>query len=256
MTITLFAKVEGQGEPIILLHGLFGSAANLGSIAALLATDYEVHSLDLRNHGDSPHTEAMTYELMAQDVIDYMAQTGLDCANVLGHSLGGKVAMTLALAHPDRVARLIVADIAPVSYPSQHEVIFNGLLALDLATLKSRAEADKALSAYILDKDVRQFLLKNLKRTPQGNFVWKANLASIYRNYHQLCKGLPSNRSFAGKVLFVAGEWSDYLKASDQELIQTLFPQAVIRVIPGTSHWLHAEKPAEFASVCRRFLEE
>ena len=160
--LRLAAKVKGQGDVLIILHGLFGSSDNLGRIANEMAKDYQVHSLDLRNHGESFHTEEMSYELMTQDVINYMDEQNLDRVNILGHSMGGKVAMNIALVYAERINKLIVADIAPVTYTPHHNEIFKGLLAVEFDQDKTRSAVDKRLASYIETLGIRQFLMKNL----------------------------------------------------------------------------------------------
>jgi esterase len=255
MNTNLYVRVRGEGEPLLLLHGLFGSSDNLGSIASALAKSYETHAIDLRNHGKSFHDADMTYDLMAGDVLAYMDEQGLDEAIVLGHSMGGKVAMTLALTQPKRVKALLVADIAPVRYPAHHREIFKGLFELCETPVLSRKQADQGLSAHIEESGIRQFLLKNLLPLPEGGFTLKINLPAIFNNYEHIMAGQKSDQAFEQAVLFIAGEKSDYIQADHKEIITALFPNASMRIIPGASHWLHAEKPEIFISICERFLK-
>ena len=260
--IDLHAKVQGEGEPVILLHGLFGSWENLGSIARDLATQYQVHSLDLRNHGRSPHVEHMNYPVMAVDVIHYMNRVGIEQAHILGHSMGGKTAMQVALDASDRVGKLMVADIAPVRYPPRHESIIEGLTTLALDRLTSRTEADQYLSNYVKEVPVRQFLLKNLVKSGAANFQWRMNLPAIIKNYTAICDGqYEASRGgdapvFDAPVLFIKGGSSDYITEKYQQAVVALFPKAKMRVIPNTGHWLHAEKPQLFLQIVRRFLTD
>lgn len=255
MNTDLYVRVRGEGQPLLLLHGLFGSSDNLGSIATALAKRYQTHAIDLRNHGKSFHNSAMTYELMASDVLAYMDEQGFDQVIVLGHSMGGKVAMTLTLAYPDRVRALLVADIAPVRYLPHHREIFKALFDLYETPVSSRKQADQCLSRYIEEVGIRQFLLKNLLPLPGGGFSLKINLPAIFANYEHIMAGQKSDQAFTRAVLFIAGESSDYIKAEHKEEIIGLFPNASMRVIPGASHWLHAEKPEIFISICERFLK-
>jgi len=186
----------------------------------------------------------------------YLIKQNIDRVRILGHSMGGKVAMKFALEFPERVNKLIVVDIAPVAYPAHHEQVFKGLLSVNLQEIKSRAEADKALSEYILEQSVRQLLLKSLTRDTEGNFAWKINVHAIYQNYPNILSGLSADKPYRSDVLFVAGGLSDYLKASDKNEILKLFPKATIRVIPKAGHWLHVEKPELFLGICERFLKE
>lgn len=252
--LKLAAKIKGTGEPLIILHGLFGSSDNLGRIASELAKDYRVHSLDLRNHGQSFHTEEMSYDLMAQDVIHYMDEESLERVNILGHSMGGKVAMTVALHYAKRVEKLIVADIAPITYTPHHHDIFKGLLSVDFEQDKTRSDIDKRLAQYVDTLGVRQFLMTNLEQSDQQGFRWKMNLSAIYKNYSKILEGLSHNLPYLGKVLFIGGGLSDYIKPAYKEQTLRLFPKTEMKIIPETSHWLHAEKPRVFIGICQRFL--
>jgi esterase len=252
--LKLAAKVKGQGDALIILHGLFGSSDNLGRIANELAKSYQVHSLDLRNHGDSFHTKEMSYDLMAADVIRYMDEQSLDCVSMLGHSMGGKVVMKIALIHSDRVNKLIVADIAPVTYIAHHHDIFKGLLAVDFEQDKTRSAVDKRLAIYIDTIGVRQFLMKNLMQLENGKFAWKMNLLAIDKNYSKILKGLSSNEPYLGNVLFIGGGLSDYIKPAYKQQTLNLFPNTQMKIIPQPTHWLHAEKPRTFIGICQRFL--
>lgn len=256
MALSLYSTVKGLGQPVILLHGLFGASDNLGRLAARLSENYEIHALDLRNHGNSPFSDEMDYGRMAEDVLAYADMQGLAKVHLLGHSMGGKVAMQFALAYPDRVNKLIVVDIAPLAYPAHHEQIFKGLLSIDLHAIKSRSDADKVLLDYVSEIRTRQFLLKNLEKDEAGHFTWRINLNAIYLNYQNILSAIPGGSVFSGSVLFVSGGLSDYLKVSDRETIVSLFPKATTRVIPNTSHWLHVEKPDLFSGICERFLKE
>jgi esterase len=250
----LAAKVKGKGDALIILHGLFGSSDNLGRIANELAKDYQVHALDLRNHGQSFHTEEMSYALMANDVIHYMDEEHLDRVTILGHSMGGKVAMNLALIHPKRIDKVIVADIAPITYPPHHNEIFKGLLAVDFEQDKTRSAIDKRLAEYIDTPSVRQFLMKNLEQSDHQQFRWKINLSAIYKNYSKILAGLSHNEPYLGKVLFIGGGLSDYIKPAYKQQTLRLFPKTEMKIIPETTHWLHAEKPRAFIGICQRFL--
>lgn len=251
--VELNAGVKGQGPPLMLMHGLFGAGDTLGGVRRRLTSDYAVHSLDLRNHGDSPHTESMSYPEMAADVLAYMDSLGLDQAHLLGHSMGGKIAMELALMAPQRVARLIVADIAPVVYEPHHDAIQQALETLDPAAVKSRREADAVLSQYIAEKGVRQFLLTNLVPA-QGGFRWRMNVPGILACYKQIMAAPTADGVYKGPTLFIRGGNSDYIQSSHQDAVQRFFPNADLKVIPEVGHWLHAEKPELFARVCHRFL--
>lgn len=250
----LYSRIRGEGFPVLILHGLFGSSDNLGSVATALASKFKTHAIDLRNHGRSFHREEMNYELMAEDVIEYMNDQGIDIAYVLGHSMGGKVAMSLALHQQKRIKAVIVADISPVRYEGHHDEIFAGLFALLESNIVSRKEADSLLAEFVPEQGVRQFLLKNLKAKPGGGFDLKVNLNAIHQNYHHILDGQHAEKPFLGEVLFIAGEASDYIQAAHKEKVVSLFPFAKVRIIPKASHWLHAEKPETFIGICERFL--
>ena len=261
MSVELNYRITGEGEPLIVLHGLFGSLDNLGGIARRLEDGWQIHALDLRNHGNSPHTEDMSYPAMADDVVAYMDAQGLEKASILGHSMGGKVAMQVALAHPERVRSVIAADIAPVGYAPRHDEILDGLNNLDLSIVASRRDADRQLAEYVETPGVRQFLLKNLERIPddeqsdgQQRFRWRLNLPVIDACYANIAAAPEGDGPFEGPVLFIKGGDSPYIQKKHEQTIRSLFPAAELRVITGTGHWLHAEKPDTFAALCRRFL--
>lgn len=249
----LHTDITGQGEPLVLIHGLFGSYENLGVIARSLQDKFQIINLDLRNHGRSPHSEQMNYPLMAADVLETLDALGLNQVSVLGHSMGGKVAMQLALQAPERVKKLILADISPVVNEPRHAGILRAMQQIDLTTLQDRREADQQLSATVTELGVRQFLLKNLVK--EGNkFSWRLNLPALVANYPQILAAPQANGPYPGPVLFIKGGDSDYLLPSHQSTIQQLFPHAKAKVIQGTGHWLHAEKPAAFSKIVADFL--
>lgn len=261
MSVELNHRISGEGEPLILLHGLFGSLDNLGGVSQRLQDGWQIHALDQRNHGRSPHTETMDYPAMAADVLAYMDRQGLERASLLGHSMGGKTAMELALSHPERVDKLIVADIAPVDYKPRHDNVLAGLEAVDLASLQSRQQADEVLQEHVEMLGVRQFLLKNLVRVGSdedapgdARFRWRLNLPAIKACYGNLAMAPSAEGPFEGPTLFIKGSESAYIQEKHREQVAKLFPDARLRVIEGTGHWLHAEKPDTFATLCRRLL--
>lgn len=250
----LHHTVSGQGEPLILLHGLFGMSDNLTSVARLLSGYFTVYCLDLRNHGRSFRADSMRFEEMAADVLAFMDSHDISKAHLLGHSLGGKVAMQLALMAPERVMRLVVADIAPVAYRGNHDEVFAGLNALDLDNLVSRREAEEVLKQHIEEQGVRLFILKSLARSKAGAFSWRLNIEGIQASYNDLRAGLDSPQPFTGPTLFIKGELSPYIQTDHREDIERLFPQARLKIIQNTGHWLHAEKPVAFNNVVKQFL--
>lgn len=243
-----------QGDPLVLLHGLFGSLENLAGIGRRLAEFYQIHLLDLRNHGRSPHHQSMHYPRMANDVAAYMDAAGLVKVHLFGHSMGGKTAMQVALSYPERVRQLVVGDIAPVDYPAHHEKLLTALQLIVPERLKSRSQADGMLKDPVPEQSVRQFLLKNLVKKGSGGYQWRMNLAAIARNYPALMAGLHHRDPYTGRVLFIKGGNSDYIKPHYQNHIRSLFPDARLRTIANTGHWFHAEKPDLVAGVIKRFL--
>lgn len=261
MSVELHHRISGEGEPLLLLHGLFGSLDSLGVVARGLQDRWQIHALDLRNHGASSYADTMTYPEMAADVLAYMDSQGLEKARVLGHSMGGKVAMQMALDAPDRMAGIIVADIAPVDYKPRHDHVLEGLKAVDTGALKSRKDADRALSEFVKEAGVRQFLLKNLAPIAAGanddsgaRYRWRLNLPAIDRGYAALSAAPEGDGPYDGPVLFIKGADSAYIQTKHREKIAGLFPNADLRIIEGTGHWLHAEKPDTFVALCQRFL--
>ena len=250
----LYFKESGKGRAVILLHGLFGSSDNWHHIALRLAEKFKIFAVDQRNHGQSPHAAEMNYPLMAADVNEFMTAQGLETACVIGHSMGGKTAMQLALQFPGRVEKLIVADMAPRAYPPSHDRILAALLALKLPDFTTRQQIEDALAPEIPGLVLRRFLLKNLGRDAESRFFWKINLQGIADNYPQLGKPVSASAPFAGPALFIRGSNSDYIIDGDGKLIHELFPRSEIRTIAGASHWLHADKPEEFLGLALDFL--
>lgn len=255
-TVKLNTRVEGVGPDLILLHGLFGAGDHLGGIRRRLAPNFRVHVPDLRNHGRSGHAASMSYPEMAADLAAYMEREGLERASFLGHSMGGKVAMELALSKPARVERLIVADIAPVDYPPHHEEVREALENLDPGAVASRREADRELARWIEQAGVRQFLLTNLVPDDENGFRWRFNLGGILGDYESIMAAPDARGPFAGPTLFLRGGASDYIKEDYREAVLTRFPAARLKVIPEAGHWLHVEQPDLFARLCERFLNE
>jgi len=244
---------QGQGPAVVLIHGLFGSLSNLGMLARELTTDHSVYLIDLRNHGDSPHSSEMDYSLMAADVLELMDDQNIESAHIVGHSMGGKAAMQTALLASQRVGRLVVMDIAPVTYPHHHKSVLAGLKALDQAPLPDRKTADTLLSEYVAEADLRPFLLKNLEKGADGLYKLKINLPGIVKNYKNIAAA-PVGEPFNGPTLFVKGSESDYITEQYREAIIGLFPRSQLKIIDKTGHWLHAEKPALVNRIVYQFL--
>ncbi|MDG1996366.1 MAG: alpha/beta fold hydrolase [Emcibacteraceae bacterium] len=245
---------DASKKPLIIIHGLYGSAANFRGLAKIYAEDFIVFCIDLRNHGNSPHSEKITYSLMAEDVIEFMDDQGIRKAHILGHSMGGKTAMQLALNYPDRIDKLVIGDIAPVEYPHHHETIFEGLLAIPVANIERRGEAEQVLKHYVAEAGVRLFLLTNLIRADDGQgFKWRINIAALIGEYKHI-QAAPEGISYEGETLFIRGANSDYI--ADEYVPETLefFPNANIETIDDCGHWLHSEKPKEFSEIMLNFL--
>lgn len=248
-------KSFGKGDPIIILHGLFGMLDNWQTIAKQLAEQYTVYIVDQRNHGRSPHRPEMNYRLMAEDLKEFMESHWIFKSHIVGHSMGGKTAMQFALDYPDMVDKLVVIDIAPKAYADGHTPIFEALMELDLPKLESRSQADKQLRQRISDYGVRQFLLKNLARSNAGGFRWKMNLPVIYENYDNVLEATVGDRPFEGRALFVKGSRSPYIQTEDEAQIRKLFPRARIEIVGNAGHWVHAERPAALLALLLRCFE-
>lgn len=251
----LHFKTSGQGQPLVILHGLFGSLDNWLGVTPRLAEHFHVFVVDLRNHGQSPHSAEMNYPLMAEDVVKFFDARGLAQAAVLGHSMGGKVAMQFALSHPGRVGKLVVVDMAPRVYKPSHAAIFAALLALDLNSFQTRQQIEDVLGPAIPNLVVRRFLLKNLGRDEAGKFFWKINLRGIAENYPLLGEALAATTPFLKPALFLRGGKSNFITAADEPLIRQLFPQAEMQTIDAAAHWVHADKPEEFTDRVLKFLQ-
>ncbi len=243
----------GSGPDLIILHGLFGSASNFRTLAKQFGDHYRVSCLDLRNHGASPHDDDVSFDAMASDIIEFMDDHGLGTTALMGHSLGGKVAMQVALTHPERISALIAGDIAPVEYPHHHDRIFAGLRAVSEKSVSSRREAEQILAEYVEIPEVRLFLLTNLVRTPES-LVWRINVRGLEKGYAHIARA-PDGTAYDGPSLFIRGALSDYVNSDNIPAIYRLFPKAEIVTLAGAGHWLHAEKPEEFLAIVLNFLE-
>lgn len=252
----LYTHSSGQhnsSTPVVLIHGLFGSYENLGVIARSLSEQFHIINIDVRNHGRSEHSEQMNYALMTEDLAQTLDALGINHVALLGHSMGGKLAMAFALAYPERVTKLILADVAPIHYPPRHTNVFAGLMAVDLANITSRTDADKQLAEFITEPGVRQFLLKSLIKE-NDSFAWRFNLAALHDNYNELIAAGAEQGQYLGPTLFIKGGNSDYILPEHKQRITQLFPKAEAKVIQDTGHWLHAEKPAMFSRLVIDFL--
>ena len=241
-------------QALIILHGLLGSSDNWHSFGQRFGAQYQTFILDARNHGRSPHSEPFNYQVMVEDVVEFMAQQNISSAALLGHSMGGKTAALTALLHPELVSKLIVVDIAPRSYKAHHDQVFDALTSINLNDFKYRKDIDEALSLKISEVSVRQFLMKNLARDGSGNFRWKMNLEVIERNYAQINEELPRDKQFTKPALFIRGADSDYIQMDDLPLINQLFPGSELITIKDAGHWIQVDAPVEFSGIVLDFL--
>jgi esterase len=253
VALALAVQERGSGPPVLILHGLFGSAGNWAGVARALGERFRVLSLDLRNHGASPWDDRMDYPAMAEDVAQFIATRQLGSAAVIGHSLGGKVAMTLALSEPRLVERLVVVDIAPVPRPPTHLALVEAMRGLDLARVTRRAAADALLQPRVPDDAERAFLLQNLVFGADGP-RWRINLDAIAAGMDDMA-GFPAAATpYLNPVLVIRGALSTYVRERDLPAFQRLFPAYRLVTIDGAGHWLHAERPQQFLAAVTPFL--
>jgi esterase len=238
---------------ILMIHGLFGSLDNLSALRRELSDSFQILSVDLPDHGKSTFTQGFDFTLYAKQLWALTQQLSIPRLSLLGHSLGGKVAMQIALTQQQYIEHLVVLDIAPVEYEPRHSNVFNGLGNVDLSTLTSRKQADENLTEYIDENTTRQFLLKSLYQQ-DDKWGWRFNLRILERDYSRLSSAITSSNPFTGKVLLLKGELSDYLLPEHREAILQLFPNAKSKMVSATGHWLHAEKPQLCGKIIRNFF--
>jgi esterase len=255
MAFKLHFTRSGSGPPVVLLHGLFGAGGNLGALARALQESFDVYSLDLPNHGRSGWLERTDLSTLADCLRHWMDEQQLPRASFVGHSLGGKVAMQLALEHAGRVAALVVADIAPVVYPPHHDAVFAALDAVVAGQCTSRQRAAELMAAHIEEEGVIQFLLMSLQRDAEGIYRWRFNLEGIKAGYQAVRAAPLAEHAYAGPVLFIKGGESNYILEQHRESILGLFPGAKVKTMPGCGHWLHAQQPRLFNGIVSRFLQ-
>ncbi|HMO39241.1 MAG TPA: alpha/beta fold hydrolase [Saprospiraceae bacterium] len=249
-------KTFGQGDPLIILHGMFGTLDNWQTIGKQLAASYTVYILDQRNHGRSPHYDHMDYPAMAADLHYFMESHWMFKAHIMGHSMGGKTAMQFALEYPDMVDKLVVVDIAPKAYAGGHAHILNALLAIDLSKIKERSEAETFLRQRLPEEpdSTILFLMKNLSRTSAGDFEWKMNFEAIHRHYADILAAVQGAQTFDSETLFVRGAKSNYILDTDWNDIRSRFPKATLHTIENAGHWVHADQPEALLQTLRQFL--
>lgn len=247
-------RTIGEGQPLVILHGLFGSGDNWLTISKILSDRHQIFLIDQRNHGRSPHSEEWNYEAMTADLYEFLQEHNLQNPILIGHSMGGKTVMQFAIQYPNVAKKIVVVDIAPKPYPPHHQDVLAGLHAVDLANIKSRNEAEAAMATAIKEADVRQFLLKNLYRDDNGQFAWRINLPLMTQKIEEIGVAQSSPSPVQTPALFVRGALSRYIKDADLELIKHLFPNSELKTIENAGHWVQAEKPAEFVQAVQPFL--
>jgi esterase len=246
-------QTNSPHSPVILLHGLFGSFENLSSIAKALYHNFDVICVDMPNHGRSEHSDDFNYNQMTLALLSLMDELQINRFSLLGHSMGGKAAMQLAINHPQMIDKLIVADMAPVAYQPQHNQVIKALQSVNLSQLSNRKAADNIMQSLISEAGVRHFLLKSLIKTDNA-MCWRFNLDAITKNYANIIQGLDGDGCFEGPTLFIKGANSDYIQASHRTAIGQYFPNSKAHVINDAGHWLHVEKPEQFNRIVNRFL--
>ncbi len=252
----LYSKIEGQGYPLLILHGFLGMSDNWKTLGTQFAAEgFEVHMLDLRNHGRSLHSDQFNYKVMVNDILEYCQFHKLQEVAILGHSMGGKLAMFVATSHPEMISKLIVADIAPKYYHPHHQDIMAGLNAVDFSQKPSRNDVEQTLSEYVEEAGTRQFLMKSLYWVEPGQLGFRFNLPVFNNDLDAIGQAIPENAVFNKPTLFLKGENSNYIKDEDQTAIKKHFPNSEIKTISSAGHWLHAENPTDFYNETISFLK-
>jgi len=259
------SQSQGTGYPIIILHGLYGSSDNWLTIGKELSLDWEVYLVDLRNHGNSPHTDHHTYPLMNLDLLEFLDTRGIEKCILIGHSMGGKVAMAFAAECAERIRSMVVVDIGPKSYHSltgyssqaiDHLNILNAMQSVDFSRVMTREEIDAQLEIYVKSERIRNFLMKSISRNRDNTFSWKINVPVLVKDLPAMLEGVGyTSKGITGfPILFIRGENSDYISDDDIPGIKNLFPSAEFVTIPGAGHWVHSEKPELVVKTIRNFL--
>jgi pimeloyl-ACP methyl ester carboxylesterase len=254
LVVNLSYRLYGSGVPLLILHGLFGSGTNWRSVATQLGANFSVYTIDLRNHGESSWSAEMNYPAMAEDVREFIEAHGLGAVHILGHSMGGKVAMEFTARYPGHVKRLVVVDITPRKYGGDHDEILEAMRSIDPAIAPSRSSIDASLAGKVPDSAVRAFLLTNLKRQESGGYHWKINLEAIRDQYKNLTEAVAVNARVDKPVLFILGGRSSYVSEEDRARIRKVFIDAEFVTIRHAGHWVHADAPDEFVAHIRSFL--
>lgn len=253
----LYSRIEGEGKPLLIIHGFLGVSDNWKTMSGQYASEgYQVHALDMRNHGRSFHSEEFTYEAMVADVLRYCELQQLATIYLMGHSMGGKVAMLFAVTYPEKVGKLVIADIAPKYYRQHHQDILAALNAVDFAVKPSRTQVEETMKEYLDDHGTIQFLMKNLYWAEPGQLAFRFNLKVLTQQIENIGQALPQNTVFDKPTLFVRGGESNYIKDDDTELIREHFPKAVLVTLKGAGHWVNSDKPKEYFESTSLFLAQ
>jgi esterase len=250
-----YKQYGNTGKVVFILHGIFGMLDNWHLVAKALSDKYTVYTIDARNHGQSGHTDVMTYQSMAEDIKELADHLGIESFILMGHSMGGKTAMWTAHQYASMVEKLIVVDIAPKAYKPGHLQYFKAFEEIQWEKLTSRKEVDEALSAYEKDAGVRLFLAKNIDRQEQGGFVVKSNMKALSEAYEDIIGALEFSKPYTGPTLFILGEKSRYLEEVDKAYIQQYFPHVSYAYVPEAGHWVHAENLPGFLEKLQEFLD-
>lgn len=252
----LHSRIEGTGKPLLIVHGYLGMSDNWKTLAGQYAqAGFEVHAVDMRNHGKSFHSDVFTYDAMVQDLIDYCDANNLDKVDLIGHSMGGKAAMFLAVQYPERLDKLVVADIGPKYYAPHHQDIMEALNAVDFSVKPDRAAVEETIAEYVPDFGTRQFLMKNVYRETPDQLAFRFNLPVFNKEIENIGQALTEGSHFDGPTLFLRGDKSRYIKDEDFSLIKSHFPNAEIKDVKNSGHWLHAENPKDFFEETLAFLK-
>ena len=249
----LHYKELGEGKPLIILHGLFGTSDNWQTHAKKLSEYYRVILVDQRNHGHSPWSEDFTYEHLADDLEELIIHLGIEKFTLIGHSMGGKTAMYYAQKYPSRLEKMVVVDIGIKKYPMHHNEIIKGIKSLDLSTLSSRSEAENAMKPFVDSYGVRQFLLKNLYWIEKGKLAWRMNVEVLEREMEEILAPIPTIEVWT-PTLFIRGAMSNYILDEDWDEIEEIFPDATLETIENAGHWVHSEQPEEFIEMVLGFV--
>jgi len=251
----LHSRIIGAGKPLVILHGFLGMSDNWKTLGNQYAENgFQVHLVDQRNHGKSFHDEAFNYDILANDLKNYLEYHKLDQITLIGHSMGGKTAMQFACDFPELTKKLIVADISPKFYPPHHQDIISGLQSLNFDTISSRGEADIELSKHLRNAAIRQFLLKNLYRKEKGKLAFRFNLPVLSTKMEEIGENISNAASYNGPTMFLKGDKSEYVIAADIPEIKKHFPNSILDIIDNAGHWLHAENPKQFFEKSLSFI--